>query len=53
MLKQLAVKFGPLSQETMARVRSANVAELDRWAERVLSATTLEDVLGAGSGGSA
>jgi len=53
LLKQLAVKFGPLSEQTVARVQSAKLEELDQWAERVLSATTLEEVLGPNGAGSA
>ena len=46
-LKQLAVRFGPLAAEVVARVRAAPVAELDIFAERVLTAASLEAVLGA------
>jgi hypothetical protein len=44
-LKLLALKFGPLSDEVTARVKSASAAELDQWTDRVLSATTLDEVL--------
>ena len=53
LLKLLSQKFGALSEETVTRVRSAEPEELDRWAEGVLFATTLEQVLGAAGGGSA
>ena len=46
MLKLLTLKFGPLSAAVTERVQSAGVAQLDAWAERVLGATTLEEVLG-------
>ncbi|MBZ0120170.1 MAG: DUF4351 domain-containing protein [Sandaracinaceae bacterium] len=43
-LKQLRVRFGELPEATIARVRVASVEELDRWAERVLTASSLEQV---------
>jgi hypothetical protein len=45
-LKQLATRYGILSAAAEARVRSADSTELDRIAERVLTATTLEGALG-------
>lgn len=45
-LKLLTLKFGPLSESTDSRVRTATLEELDAFAERILTATTLEDVLG-------
>ncbi|HEU4412187.1 MAG TPA: DUF4351 domain-containing protein [Polyangiaceae bacterium] len=45
LLKQLALRFGPVPEGVEARVRSASEAELDRWAERVLTAASLDDVL--------
>ena len=44
-IKQLTLRFGPLSASTEARVRAASIAELDRIAERVLSARSLAEVL--------
>jgi hypothetical protein len=44
-VRQLGLRFGPLSSEAAARVRSASLAELDVLAERVLSAATLEECL--------
>lgn len=44
LLRLLAIRFGPLSAESTARVRSADAATLLRWSERVLLATTLEAV---------
>jgi hypothetical protein len=44
LLRQLSVKFGPVSAEIEQRVRSADVAELDVWAERVLGAQAIDDV---------
>jgi hypothetical protein len=44
--KLLTLKFGELSDRDHARLAGASVAELDIWAERVLSATTLEQLFG-------
>jgi predicted transposase YdaD len=44
-LKLLTLRFGPLSGSVDARVRAASIAELDSIAERVLSASSLDDVL--------
>jgi hypothetical protein len=45
LLRQLQLKFGPLPEAVTARVQSASIAELDGWAERVLSATSLDEAL--------
>ena len=45
-LKQLATRYGILSAAVEARVRGAGSAELDSVAERVLSASTLDEALG-------
>lgn len=45
LLKLLALRFGPTSATTQARVEHATLDELDTWAERVLTASTLDDVL--------
>jgi hypothetical protein len=45
-LMQLETKFGPLDTETKERVRAASAGDLDQVARRLLSATTLDDVLG-------
>ena len=44
-LKQLALRFGPLPDATQTRVRSAQDAQLDAVAEQVLTAQTLEEAL--------
>jgi hypothetical protein len=44
-MKLLALKFGALTAETTARVQQASTEELDRWAERLLNAASLDDVL--------
>lgn len=43
-LKQLAFKFGPLSEETRRRVQAASLTELERWAERILEAGRIEEL---------
>jgi hypothetical protein len=45
-LKQLALRFGPLTEAAQARIRSAQGAYLDAVTERVLTAKTLEEALG-------
>jgi hypothetical protein len=46
LLKQLRLKFGELPTEVVARVEAAEPTELEAWAERVLTAMSLADVLG-------
>jgi hypothetical protein len=45
LLKLFRTRFGELPEAAMARVNAADVVQLDLWAERVLSAPTLADVL--------
>lgn len=45
LLKQLGLRFGPLSEATRARVAAATPEQLDTWVERVLTAATLDEVL--------
>jgi hypothetical protein len=45
-LKQLTLRFGPLTDAVQTRVRIAPDAQLDAVAERVLSAQTLQEALG-------
>jgi len=45
--RQLGKRFGPLTEETRARLRKATTEQLETWADRVLEAKTLEDVFGA------
>jgi hypothetical protein len=47
-LKLLSLRFGPLGETALARVRDATIADLDRFAERVLTAASVEEVLGPG-----
>lgn len=46
--RQLARRFGPLSDAVLARLRSASAQDLTRWADRILEAPDLEGVLSAG-----
>ncbi len=45
LLKLLTLKFGAISDEMEARIASADVAQVERWSERVLTATSAADVL--------
>jgi hypothetical protein len=42
--KQLTLKFGPLDDATTQRLRAASTAEIELWAERILTADSLDDV---------
>jgi flagellar biosynthesis/type III secretory pathway protein FliH len=42
--KQLIAKFGPLSDTERSRLATASIPELETWAERVLFASSLEQV---------
>ena len=42
--KQLKLKFGTLDAAAEARLSSATPAQLSRWAERVLTAASLEEI---------
>ncbi|MFT3769061.1 MAG: hypothetical protein QM820_26775 [Minicystis sp.] len=44
LLKQLAVKFGPVPDDATARVQKASATEVEAWTLRVLSATSLAEV---------
>ncbi|WP_441292492.1 DUF4351 domain-containing protein [Sorangium sp. KYC3313] len=45
LLRQLRARFGELPDAAVARIEAAESAALELWAERVLSARTLADVL--------
>ncbi|KYF58943.1 hypothetical protein BE08_05660 [Sorangium cellulosum] len=45
LLRLLRARFGELPDAAVARIAGAETAALERWAERVLSAKTLADVL--------
>jgi flagellar biosynthesis/type III secretory pathway protein FliH len=44
--KQLSQKFGPLTDDLRERLEHASESELALWAERILTATTIDEVLG-------
>ena len=46
LLRQLRVRFGELPATAVARIEAADMADLERWGERVLDAQTLAEVLG-------
>jgi hypothetical protein len=41
----LTLKFGPLTPTTLAQIQAASPQQLDHWAEKVLSATDLGQLL--------
>jgi len=45
LIKQLQLKFGDLPEAVVARVELASIEDLDRWAERILNATSIGDTL--------
>jgi len=47
LLLQLRQRFGPVPAATVARIEKASAAELDAWFTRVLTASSLNDVLAA------
>ena len=44
LMKLLRLRFGDLPKEVGTRIAQASIAELDVWAERVLTAETLDEV---------
>ena len=46
LIRLLQIKFGPLPVEVVQRVQQAGAVDLDRWADQVLFADTLERVFG-------
>jgi hypothetical protein len=42
--RQLSRRFGPLDRQTSERLQTATRTELERWADNILDAQTLEDV---------
>ncbi|MFS8066193.1 MAG: DUF4351 domain-containing protein, partial [Byssovorax sp.] len=46
LLKLLRLRFGDLSESVMTRIRAAGSTQIERWAELVLTARTLDEVLG-------
>ncbi|MCC6558759.1 MAG: DUF4351 domain-containing protein [Polyangiaceae bacterium] len=45
LVRLLRARFGELPAEALARIEAADVAEIERWGERVLAAQTLAEVL--------
>lgn len=45
LLRQLHARFGELPEAVVARIEAADMADLERWGERVLGAQTLDEVL--------
>jgi hypothetical protein len=46
LLKLLRLRFGDLPKAALARVEKAELEELENWGERVLTAASLDEVLG-------
>ncbi|EWY42674.1 hypothetical protein N825_02050 [Skermanella stibiiresistens SB22] len=44
LLRQLNRRFGPPSSEATLRVQAASVEELDRWADTIIDAPSLDAV---------
>jgi hypothetical protein len=42
--RQLETRFGALSEDKMFRIQSGTAEDLDDWAERLLTATSLDEV---------
>lgn len=47
LLRQLTRRFGSLPADVVARVQQAGTHELEAWADRILDATSLDDVFSA------
>lgn len=45
LLRLLSRRFGPLDESIRQRIENASSAELEAWADRVLTAQTLDEVL--------
>lgn len=45
-MRQLAVRFGTLSEEVKSRIAASSLSELDAIGERLLTAKTLQEALG-------
>ena len=50
LLRQLELRFGELPEAVRDRVRGASVSELEAWAEAVLAAASLDEVLASAPG---
>jgi len=47
LLRQITKRFGPLAEETTARIFAASIEQLERGADAILDAQSLDDVLDA------
>jgi len=50
LIKLLTLKFGPPSADVEATIAAASVELTDRWAERTLTAATIEEVFSGDEG---
>jgi len=46
--RQLTRRFGPLPQDILDRLAAADAAQLETWADRVIDATSLDEVFAGG-----
>jgi hypothetical protein len=46
-IRQLTLRFGPLTQEVEARIAQASIEQLDEMGERLLTAQTLDEAIGS------
>ena len=47
LLRQLARRFGSLPETITTRIEAATNSDIERWADRILDATSLDDVFSA------
>lgn len=45
LIRQLTLRFGPPSELIRARIDGATSADLERWTDRVLTASSIEDAV--------
>lgn len=45
LLKQLRGRFGTVPKAAVARIEAADIAQLDRWLDQILTAPTLAEAL--------
>jgi len=45
LLRQLTRRFGPVPEKINARIQTASIEQLEDWADRILDAPTMEEVL--------